>query len=90
MGAGGNQAHETGKPHKRDPRETGKYELLANIGKKRTMPRQGIAGTGDREARWRGLDMGRDREGAHGGTGRLVRGEKAKGFENYTGKKIIN
>ena len=71
---GGDQAHKTGKTHKRDPRETGKYELWANSGKQRTMPMQGIAGTG--EARRRGLDMGRDREGAHGGTGSWGKNER--------------
>ena len=70
----GDQAHKTGKPHKRDPRETGKYELWANSGKQRTMTMQGIAGTG--EARRRGLDMGRDREGAHGGTGGWGKNER--------------
>ena len=74
MGGVGNQAHETEKNHKRDPRETGKYELLANIGKKRTMSMQGIAETG--EARRRGLDMGRDKEGAHGGTGSWGKNER--------------
>ena len=55
---GGNQAHKTEKKHKRDPRETGKYELLANSDQQRTMPMQGIAGTG--EAQRRGLDMRRE------------------------------
>ena len=43
---GGNEAHEMGKNHKRDLCETGKYELWANSGKQRTMPRHGIVGTG--------------------------------------------
>ena len=43
-------AHETGKNHKRDLRETGKYELWANSGKQRTMPMHGIAGTGGTDA----------------------------------------
>ena len=69
---------------RRDPRETGKYELWANIGKQRTLQCRGSWGwTG--EALMRGLDMGRDRKGAHGGTGSLGKmneageGGKSKG-----------
>ena len=88
----GDQAHETGKNHKRDPRETGKYELWANSGKQRTMPAN-ARDRGDGEARRRGLDKGRDREGAHGGTGKWGKmngageGEKQKAIQN---RKQIN
>ena len=89
---GGNQAHKRKKKKKRDPRETGKYELWVNSGNQRRMPMQGIAGTG--EARRRGLDKGRDREGAHGGTGswnkkrtRLVRGKKQRGLKTIQDRK---
>ena len=54
--------------HKRDPRVTDKYELWANSSKQRTMPMHGIAGTGGAQAWVR--YKGRDREGAHGGTGK--------------------
>ena len=77
----GDQAHETGKNHKRDTRETGKYELWANSGKQRLMP----ANARDRGDGRRGLDIGRDKGGAHGGTRKwgemngAGEGEKRKG-----------
>ena len=45
------------------------------------MPMHGIAGTGG--VRRRGLDMGRDREGAHGWTGKIQDSKKI----NLTGTK---